>query len=152
MRYEELPYRRSANLNSLHSDSVKMSLIRMTGGMSHLQAVILKHQLGRAVLVTTTCDNSKRWNLFNRNYGVGSHMSDDNPGVIEKEAWKNLHGKTRSWIKEARGWNERLASDSEAVVMAERYAPASMEEMQKDTFYVISEEDSDTEGVGDHHI
>ncbi|KDD73519.1 hypothetical protein H632_c2095p0 [Helicosporidium sp. ATCC 50920] len=47
-----------------------------------------------------------------RPYGFGSHMSDNNPEILQREKNKMM--------KEDKDWNEKLASDSEAVVKAER--------------------------------
>ena len=50
-------------------------------------------------------------------------------------------GKTVSCIEDAPGWEEFLASDSEAVVKAERSKNKSMKEMQEDTVHYLKEED-----------
>jgi hypothetical protein len=51
--------------------------------------------------------------------GVGSHMSDNDPVVLELEKRRNLSGQPLpggGGVPGAEGWNEALASDSEAVV------------------------------------
>ena len=48
--------------------------------------------------------------------GAGSHQSDDDPRVIEREKQKTLAHKNPVVIKTAPGWNPLLASDSEADV------------------------------------
>lgn len=51
--------------------------------------------------------------------GIGSHMSDNDPVVLEKEKQRNLakeHLPGGGGTPDAEGWNEALASDSEAVV------------------------------------
>ena len=53
---------------------------------------------------------------------TGSHVSDDDPDTIAREKAKALEGHTPTAIPGAPGWNEKLASDSEAVVKAERAA------------------------------
>lgn len=67
-------------------------------------------------------------------YGMGSHASDNDPEVLEKEKQRNLKGEVKSSIPNAHGWNEKLASDSEAAVKAERHADGkSIEELQAQT-------------------
>jgi hypothetical protein len=44
-----------------------------------------------------------------------------------------LVGKSQSPVKSAPGWNEKLASDSEAIVKAEREPDVSTEQMQQQT-------------------
>ncbi|KAK9815259.1 hypothetical protein WJX72_000798 [[Myrmecia] bisecta] len=63
--------------------------------------------------------------------GVGSHASDNDPEVLEREKQKNLEGETESHPRVPQGWNERLASDSEAAVVADHCVPEAIEEMQK---------------------
>lgn len=61
-------------------------------------------------------------------------MSDNDPEILEKEKQKHLKGKTVSHIKEVPGWNEKLASDAEAVVKAEKEcADCPIDEMQRQT-------------------
>jgi hypothetical protein len=52
----------------------------------------------------------------------GSHVSDNDPDTLAREKTKALEGHTPTVIPGAPGWNEKLASDSEAVVKAERAA------------------------------
>lgn len=70
-------------------------------------------------------------------YGFGSHGTDNNPEAMEAEKRKNLKGDPKKGNAEdnhhmpgSSGWNEKLASDSEAAVKAEKHAPDSVEEMQ----------------------
>ena len=70
-------------------------------------------------------------------FGFGSHNSDNDPKKMEAEKQKNLKGDPAKGKEEenhhmpgAKGWNENLASDSEAAVKAEKHAPDSVEEMQ----------------------
>ena len=53
---------------------------------------------------------------------AGSHVSDNDPATIRREKAKSLEGHTPTVMPGAPGWNEKLASDSEAVVKAERAA------------------------------
>lgn len=46
---------------------------------------------------------------------LGSHMTED-PDVVEHEKQKSLHGHVESTMRDAPGWNERLASVAEADV------------------------------------
>lgn len=69
--------------------------------------------------------------------GFGSHGTDNDPKAMEAEKQKNLKGdpkkgneKDNHHLPGAGGWNEKLASDSEAAVKAEKHAPDSVEEMQ----------------------
>ncbi|KAL3152927.1 hypothetical protein ABBQ38_012230 [Trebouxia sp. C0009 RCD-2024] len=71
-------------------------------------------------------------------FGFGSHKSDNDPDKLEKEKRKNLKGdptkgkeQEHHAIPGAAGWNEELASDSEASVKADRHAPDSVDELQK---------------------
>jgi hypothetical protein len=43
----------------------------------------------------------------------GSHM-EENPAVIEREMWKSIQGRVKSPFKNAPGWDQKLASVSEA--------------------------------------
>ncbi|CAH1765808.1 14624_t:CDS:2 [Entrophospora sp. SA101] len=51
---------------------------------------------------------------------IGSHFSDNNPNTLEKEKKRLLEGKVKGFLKHAPGWNEALASDSEAYIKADR--------------------------------
>jgi hypothetical protein len=51
--------------------------------------------------------------------GIGSHMSDNDPVVLEKEKQRSLakeHLPGGGGVPDVEGWSEALASDSEAVV------------------------------------
>ncbi|KAL4430758.1 hypothetical protein ABPG75_006014 [Micractinium tetrahymenae] len=77
-----------------------------------------------------------------RCFGFGSHVSDNDPEVLEKEKQRHLKGKTISHIKQVPGWSEKLASDAEAVVKAEHdCTDCSIEEMQKQTLDTLKEEE-----------
>ena len=59
-------------------------------------------------------------------------------------------GQTRSrTFEEAPGWEEALASDSEAIVKAERTSPKPFKQLQEETVEVIMEEDEAVEGGED---
>ncbi|KAL4528565.1 hypothetical protein Ndes2437A_g03127 [Nannochloris sp. 'desiccata'] len=85
-----------------------------------------------------------------RTYGMGSHVSDNDPEVIEKAKERHLKGKTKSHFpEEAPGWDEALASDSEAVVKAERSNPKSIKEMQDQTVECLHDEmEEESDKVG----
>ena len=55
----------------------------------------------------------------------GSHVSDNDPAVIHAEKQRSLEGHIPSRVPTAPHWSERLASDSEAVVKAERHGAAA---------------------------
>lgn len=70
-------------------------------------------------------------------YGFGSHKADNDPEKLEAEKRKNLKGdpakgkeQTNHHLPGSAGWNEELASDSEASVKADKHAPDTVEEMQ----------------------
>ncbi|CAI2174735.1 19359_t:CDS:2 [Funneliformis geosporum] len=46
----------------------------------------------------------------------GSHVSDNDPVILDREKKRVLNGNVKSLLKSAPGWNEMLASDSEAMV------------------------------------
>jgi hypothetical protein len=72
-----------------------------------------------------------------RAFGLGSHTSDDDPAVLEREKRRNLSGETAKEgecavpgaVPGVPGWNPRLASDSEAAVRADHAETVSVEEM-----------------------
>jgi hypothetical protein len=74
-----------------------------------------------------------------RRYGVGSHVSDNDPEVLEAEKRRNLSQQHEGSplppgaVPNAPGWNPKLASDSEAVVKAERAGEMGIEEMVDET-------------------
>jgi hypothetical protein len=61
--------------------------------------------------------------------------------VLDKAKERQIEGKTKSHFpEEAPGWEEALASDSEAVVKAERSKPKSIKEMQDQTVECLHDE------------
>lgn len=74
-----------------------------------------------------------------RSMGFGANVHENDPDVIEKEKQRNLEGnKNRHSIVD--GWNEKLASDAEAVVKADRHVEhdnedhdAHIQDLQKHT-------------------
>lgn len=70
--------------------------------------------------------------------GHGSHMSDNDPDVFRREKERNLKGETGEHVPGVPGWNEKLASDSEAAVKAEK-VDASIEEMVEHSTKVVKE-------------
>ncbi|KAI8470385.1 MAG: hypothetical protein J3K34DRAFT_420743 [Monoraphidium minutum] len=84
-----------------------------------------------------------------RAMGHGSHTSDNDPAVLAKEKQRNLKGKTPEVVPGAPGWNQGLASESEAVVKAERAPEMPMEDMQRHTIEALGALDAtqhDAEG------
>jgi len=85
--------------------------------------------------------------------GFGSHSSDNDPDVIHEEKEKHLSGKSKHihpGLEE--GWSEKLSSDSEAAVKAERHGDgeASIEDLQKTTVeHVRQEHHGDEEPISD---
>lgn len=75
--------------------------------------------------------------------GFGSHMSENHPETLHAEVQRSREGKVPLHVPSAPGWNEKLASDSEAVVKAERDAVMSVEtnveEMQSHSVRVLHE-------------
>ena len=70
-------------------------------------------------------------------FGFGSHKADNDPEKLEAEKRKNLKGdpakgkeQENHHLPGSKGWNEELASDSEASVKADKHAPDTVEEMQ----------------------
>ncbi|QRV89980.1 hypothetical protein RhiJN_17998 [Ceratobasidium sp. AG-Ba] len=70
------------------------------------------------------------------------HMTDD-PEVMEREKQKNLQGKQTSTQKHAPGWNEQLASHSEAHIKADQ-ATGTPEEMTSSTIEYLKKQHPDT--------
>ncbi|KAG8845477.1 hypothetical protein FRB96_002495 [Tulasnella sp. 330] len=67
----------------------------------------------------------------------GSHMSDNDPNILEREKHRNLHEKhddsAHPHKKHAPGWSEPLASESEAHIKADQADIESPQELQKAT-------------------
>ena len=59
---------------------------------------------------------------------------------IEKEKQKNLRHETKSNVKSAPEWNEKLGSTSEAVVKSERDGDKSVKQMQKESVQNMQQE------------
>ncbi|EIE24563.1 hypothetical protein COCSUDRAFT_52996 [Coccomyxa subellipsoidea C-169] len=87
--------------------------------------------------------------------GFGSHSSDNDPEVLDREKERNLKGHPttgtpKSAVKDLEeGWNEKLASDSEAAVKAERHhnGSESIEDLQKKSVHHIRTEHHEEEHV-----
>ncbi|CAG8473582.1 7955_t:CDS:2, partial [Ambispora leptoticha] len=82
---------------------------------------------------------------------VGSHVSNNDPKILEKEKEKTLKVSSsskekvnKSRVKHAPGWNELLASDSEAIIKAERGhghdINCSIEELQRQSVATFHED------------
>lgn len=65
-----------------------------------------------------------------------SHMSDNDPEVLEKEKHKNLNSKDKEW-------NEKLASHSEAAVKADKEFDKPLEHMQDETIEHLEKKDKE---------
>eukprot|EP01089_Gocevia_fonbrunei_P019397 TRINITY_DN685_c0_g1_i1.p1 TRINITY_DN685_c0_g1~~TRINITY_DN685_c0_g1_i1.p1 ORF type:complete len:111 (-),score=26.64 TRINITY_DN685_c0_g1_i1:60-392(-) len=80
------------------------------------------------------------------NYGTSGNQSNEYPDVsakmLEEEKTKNLSGKTVSSISESPGWNERLASYSEANIKADRSPDKNIDELVWETERIL-ESDND---------
>jgi hypothetical protein len=64
--------------------------------------------------------------------GIGSHMSDNDPVVLEKEKKRSLakeHLPGGGGVPDVEGWSEALASDSEAVVRPARFSRTAVQPM-----------------------
>ncbi|CAG8435741.1 6215_t:CDS:2 [Diversispora eburnea] len=86
-----------------------------------------------------------------RNYvPLGSHMSDNDPETLEREKKRLLSGNVKGVLRSAPGWNEMLASDSEAVIKAEREPESSFHELQQEslTAFQIRRENDESDVVG----
>ncbi|KAI9023231.1 hypothetical protein DFJ74DRAFT_706112 [Hyaloraphidium curvatum] len=78
-----------------------------------------------------------------RGVQLGSHMTQD-PEVWEKEKERTLKGEVKSHLKNAPGWNEKLASVSEAAE-----PDGDIGELQKETIAELQEEDAREAPAGD---
>lgn len=97
-----------------------------------------------------------------RRFGFGSHVSDNDPETIEREMRRNLEAAAKGAARKppppgsvpnAEGWNPKLASDSEAVVKAER-VEMSIEEMVEEAVRELkepNEEEEEEEERGAEH-
>ncbi|KAI8327487.1 hypothetical protein EDC96DRAFT_90477 [Choanephora cucurbitarum] len=65
-----------------------------------------------------------------------SHMSDNDPEVIEKEKQKNLSKKDKEW-------NEKLASHSEASVKADKEHEKPIKNLQSETVEQLKKKESE---------
>lgn len=70
---------------------------------------------------------------------LGSHMSDDDPVIISKEKESLMRGVDKSpYPQDAPGWNEELASVSEAIVKAERaHTDSNLDELQQESIHYL---------------
>jgi hypothetical protein len=73
---------------------------------------------------------------------ICSHVSGNDPKVLNQETYKNLKGKVKNSIESAPGWNETLASESEATVKADRHDrhnSVAVEELQRQSVTLMEE-------------
>eukprot|EP00884_Botryococcus_braunii_P004273 jgi/Botrbrau1/13847/Bobra.0056s0084.1 len=87
-----------------------------------------------------------------RAMGHGSHASDNDPEVLQREQERNLKGETKSTIPHAPGWNEKLASDSEAAVKAEQEPQLSIQELQFQTIKDLTDPDCPAGDMVDYRV
>jgi hypothetical protein len=81
--------------------------------------------------------------------GFGSHVSDNDPEVLEREKQKSLDARKHPeaglnggrGLKNAPGWNERLASDSEAIVKAELEPEEDPKTLQQETIEFLKKQE-----------
>ncbi|CAE6411102.1 unnamed protein product [Rhizoctonia solani] len=75
----------------------------------------------------------------------------NDPEVLEREKHKNLRGEQHSPHTHAPGWNEALASDSEAVIKADQ-ATGTPQEMASSTLEYMKKQHPDTwsDTIRDH--
>jgi len=73
----------------------------------------------------------------------GSHVSNNDPEVLEREKQRNLSGNQHDTHKHAPGWNEPLASISEAFIKADQAPVESPEELTKVTIEHIKKRHGD---------
>ncbi|KAL9714028.1 hypothetical protein Ac2012v2_002335 [Leucoagaricus gongylophorus] len=80
-----------------------------------------------------------------------STMHDNDPEVLEREKHRNLtqsqHKTSTPHKKDAPGWNEYLASASEANVKADKLTTGSPEELQSETISYLKARHVDLEGT-----
>ncbi|KAF7979128.1 hypothetical protein HWV62_43353 [Athelia sp. TMB] len=80
-----------------------------------------------------------------------STMHDNDPAVLEREKRRNLTGEQLKTphIKSAPGWNEHLASSSEAHVKADKHEHSgTVEDLQRETVDYVHTRHSPDERVG----
>ncbi|RHZ75945.1 hypothetical protein Glove_208g111 [Diversispora epigaea] len=105
---------------------------------------------------TIIIGSSKGFNLIKnsgsvRNYvPLGSHMSDNDPEILEREKRRLLSGNVKGVMSSAPGWNEMLASDSEAMIKAEREPESSFHELQQESImaFEIKRKSDESEVAG----
>ncbi|KAG2234266.1 hypothetical protein BDF21DRAFT_415520 [Thamnidium elegans] len=71
-----------------------------------------------------------------RSMSAFSHMSDNDPNVLEKEKKKSLNSKDKEW-------NEKLASHSEAAVKADKEHDKPVKNLQEETIKHLEKKDKD---------
>jgi hypothetical protein len=83
-----------------------------------------------------------------RSLGLGSHVSDNDPKILQQEKERALHPQPDQKpipgsVPHVEEWNPLLASESEAVVKAERTPEMEIEEMTEYSINII-QDDADT--------
>ncbi|ODQ49756.1 hypothetical protein SAICODRAFT_22165 [Saitoella complicata NRRL Y-17804] len=96
---------------------------------------MLNIRLARSTLIST----SNRLAMGGLRFvGTGSQMSDNDPAKLQRAKERHLKGEDKDKpMDDAPGWNETLASTSEAHVKADK-EEGTMEEFQKKTVQHVS--------------
>ncbi|OLL25936.1 hypothetical protein NEOLI_002244 [Neolecta irregularis DAH-3] len=70
--------------------------------------------------------------------GVSSYMSNNDPHILEKDKEKSLNDESEeSLMKNAPKWDEKLASESEAYIKADKEDVSSISELQRKTVETV---------------
>ncbi|CEP11534.1 hypothetical protein [Parasitella parasitica] len=90
----------------------------------------------RPTYVTTLLSTSVTNTTTTRAMSAFSHMSDNDPEVLEKEKQKELKKKNKEW-------NEKLASHSEAAVKADKEHNKPIHHMQDETIEYLDKKEKE---------
>ncbi|CAG8540542.1 5746_t:CDS:2 [Cetraspora pellucida] len=118
--------------------------------MSFISHHVTKRNIGLPKLkIHHQADISKVRKFVPLNSGYSRcNVSDNDPFVIDKEKRRLLRGKVVGPFKHAPGWNEKLASDSEAMVKAEREPDStSIDELQRETLTYLTTHDNENDDI-----
>ncbi|KAI8637229.1 hypothetical protein BD408DRAFT_61834 [Parasitella parasitica] len=90
----------------------------------------------RSTYVTTLLSTSVTNSTTTRAMSAFSHMSDNDPEVLEKEKQKELK-------KRDKEWNEKLASHSEAAVKADKEHDKPFQHLQNETIDYLDKKEKE---------
>ncbi|KAL9538916.1 hypothetical protein MBANPS3_010591 [Mucor bainieri] len=90
----------------------------------------------RSNLVSSLVNTSITNTTTVRTMSAFSHMSDNDPEVLEKEKHKELSKKDKEW-------NEKLASHSEAAVKADKEHDKPIQHLQDETIEHLDKKDKE---------